>query len=480
MRWTPGKYVTGSTVILCATAVFLISLAGRHAHAHGTFRTEVVPQIQPTGQTRYVAFLAQDRIILSSDLHNQASLWDVATGTLIRTLLFPDKDTTLSFSLGGMKLLAVNGERGSTLWDLASGQMVHTLPAAKQGMFAPDGRTVVLDGKLLDAATGSQIRSLEGNWNDVQAIDISPDGKTVMAAASDGTVSFFDFDSGRQRHSEMAHAVGESRFSPDGRVLMTYGYRADLKEYAIKLWDGSTGRQLRTLAMSGSGFRKTAAFSPDSRTIALTRGKQVELRDVATGSLLRSFEAHTPSVGEVEFSPDGRILLTASGLTKLWDIATGKLLETLDSSGPFEFSSNGRSLIISDNGLRLWDTGSAKAMRTFGGPSETIYSVTFSRDGRYVLSAASGSVFLAEAASGKLLHSFKAPDSDGAHTGSGVRAAMSPDGRTVASHGTHKLLDDSAVRIWDTATGRMLHDLPSFLTSRCAKASCPWRPSGRP
>ncbi len=103
----------------------------------------------------------------------------------------------------------------------------------------------------------------------------------------------------------------------------------------VSFWDRASGRPLRSLEHPASD----GAFSPEGDELVLVRGQHVELVDPATGRLVRTFEARRAGtfMDEVRspvFSPDGALLATPdSGLVRLWDRASGRLLTSFARPG---------------------------------------------------------------------------------------------------------------------------------------------------
>ena len=79
----------------------------------------------------------------------------------------------------------------------------------------------------------------------------------------------------------------------------------------------------------------SVAWSPDGRLIASgSYDKMVKLWDASTGKELRNLQDHIDAVFAVAFSPDGKRLASASQdrTVKIWDVATGKRLYTLSDA----------------------------------------------------------------------------------------------------------------------------------------------------
>ena len=201
------------------------------------------------------------------------------------------------------------------------------------------------------------------------------------------------------------------------------------------------------------------AFSPDGRLLATAScDKTARLWDVATGDCLRTLTGHTGTVIGVAFSPDGRLLATASERTaRLWDVATGAAVRILTGhTGTVfgvAFSPDGRLLATvgsDDETARLWDVATGDCLRTLTGHTGTVFGVAFSPDGRLLATAGSDdeTARLWDVATGDCLRTLTG------HTGTVFGVAFSPDGRLLATASW-----DETARLWDVATGDCLRTL---------------------
>ena len=167
----------------------------------------------------------------------------------------------------------------------------------------------------------------------------------------------------------------------------------------VHIYDLETGQSTASPSLDEDGWKDGAAFSPDDTLLAVADNgggsSRVALWDVGTGQLVHEFVGHVNAVSDVDFSPDGRRLYTASKDTtvKIWD------LETYDEIATFTgHDSELRSIDLSDDGARIvsssgrgevlvWDTDDFKIETELLGNNGIVDQVEFSPDGSMVLTA---------------------------------------------------------------------------------------------
>ncbi|MEI6423380.1 MAG: serine/threonine-protein kinase, partial [Lentisphaerota bacterium] len=246
-----------------------------------------------------------------------------------------------------------------------------------------------------------------------------------------------------------------SCYSPDGKWIAT----GSSEWRTLAIWDSKTGELVKKLS-SGEGSH--IRFNPSGTLLAISTMKEIKIWDIIKDECRQKFSGHTFNISALEFSSDGKKLLSAGGRdghAMIWSMETGKRL--LDwTSGPkstveaVAFSPSGDRFIAggtqqttSDN-KKAWivnaDDGSL--IWSFSDKIASCNAVSWTQDGKAVAVAGYGSnIDIYDPETGKLVRGFEP-----GHNGPIFSICFSNDGKYLLSGSS-----DRTIKMWDVCTGKI-------------------------
>jgi WD40 repeat protein len=343
----------------------------------------------PDGRT--LASGGRDRTVRTSTRDGEPRLRLDVDGVVTGVAFSPDRSRlAATLTSARVALFAASGELLATFPDLED--------AAWSVAFSPDGSRLAVasaDGtaRLLDARTLAPLAELRLPDERLYACAFSPDGALVACAGTGRRVYLWSPASPNDAPAALpalGGAIDAIAFSPEGNAVF-----AASTDGAVRVF--STSAALTAPAPREGAVAGAAVFSHRGRHLAVGfHDGRVELWSAATGHVERTFAAHTRFVTAVAFSPDDRLLASASrDGTAAVHRADGRVLARLAGhEGPVNavaFTPDGARVITggSDHTARLFTLLGARQTHRFD-HSDAVTSLAVSRDGRLLAAGARG------------------------------------------------------------------------------------------
>ena len=397
----------------------------------------------PTSRPRYL--LNNNATVLLSMLPEQPpSLWNIRENALSkhRKLTSGEEFEAATFSRDGSTLASAT-DGIIQLWSVVKGQPLGAKlkPPGSDGAsssvdameFSPDGKSLAVsysDQSLVryDLPSGEQ-HEIGESVNYASALQFSSDGKKLAVGSWGGPGVLWDLTTPSPVKSYLlghSSSVNAMRFSPHDDHLFTVS-----KDGSARAWDTTIRKPLGTLVLpSESG---SAAFNNKGSMLAFILGSRIELLNMldsppsgtktltAQSSIKIVSEDHEEGDGieSVAFSPDDtRLAVITDGLASIWNLTVSPHKEE----------------------LRIPLTARQEVKR-----SVTVTDhLAFSPNGKTLATSSSGNeVHFWDTTSGQLVQKIST-----AAKGPLTALVFSPDGKFLATAG-----NDNSVHLWNTSDG---------------------------
>jgi WD40 repeat protein len=270
----------------------------------------------------------------------------------------------------------------------------------------PDGRRMVMglgDNRLLlwdlkdnDVAP----KKMEGHSGWVWTVAISPDGRFIASGDHNGELIIWNGNTGEpvtpgktiKAHSA---AIYSADFSQDSEVLATGS-----TDKVTKLWSTQSWKQQGTPIDCGD-YVHCIRYSPFGEHLAIATSGDIQIWSPGRREQIKSLKAHTEFNSAWNYSlvwtPDGKRLLSAGSnpdpTIRGWDTSTWEQVgspcrgDTTKGINILAVNPTG-TLVASashDHYVRLWRLSDRRIIASFK-HSRTVCCVTFSTDGKHILS----------------------------------------------------------------------------------------------
>jgi len=263
------------------------------------------------------------RFVTASD-DKTARVWNLATGTSQVLVGHSDEVWGVIFAAGEAEIATLAKDRTLRRWDASTGAELgkFELPMASRLVVAR------ADGALVGSHASGAAWILRPGATAVERL-IAPDeparwaitsgdGWRLLVQREDGRAYVRDLDGGPERNLPSTHdAPGRWFLDEHGDVAI------HLTGDSSVLWDLTTMTR-RTLTVASSSRRPV--FSSHDPWVVLEVGADIHVYDVRTAALVQRLVGHQGSVETIEFSEDGRRLISGAvdRTVRMWDLDTGR------------------------------------------------------------------------------------------------------------------------------------------------------------
>lgn len=287
---------------------------------------------------------------------------------------------------------------------------------------------------LFQLTTAAQLPRLmvrSSHSDDILSAGISPDQKKFITSSRDKTAKLWDASGKLLLNLPHKEWVKSAAFSEDGASILTTDgsvhiwdsktgrehKRFDIFRYSVNYTDNGSGREIETdfgffsnvnetqqildsLTRLKSARRITGLIQP-SGSLSFTRLSKdgsnfltscfdslVQIWNVVTGKIIRSFKTNQKQISALEYSQDNTKILAAfvDSSFCIWDAASGEIVKKINSPDAVLlaiFHPDNKTVLTCGRKILRWDISTGKIVKTYDAP-ESASSISLLLNGEEV------------------------------------------------------------------------------------------------
>jgi len=292
----------------------------------------------------------KSNFILTAGEDSTAQLWDLS-GKLLHTFKHEKENVKAIAFSPDEKLIATGGDDEKVnVWQVNNKKLAYTLTLENTIMdlqFSPDGKYLVVSEQtkhlmVYEAQKGKFIKEFPIKANSVSKIAISPQSDEIIAAWGFG-LNYYTFPEGNpitvfddlqfETDAIQPNKSNKALFSPDGKHLLTWqaGDFNNVEYNRMHKWNPADAIHEQSYKGLVGAFE--VAYSHDGKYLLMggddwqdkdfsKNTGTLHLLEAETGKALGEIQAHKLGITSIDFSADGKYLLTAGGDNReviIWD-----------------------------------------------------------------------------------------------------------------------------------------------------------------
>jgi WD40 repeat protein len=468
-------------------------------------------------------------------------VWTITDGKEVTTLNHAAEVLSLAFSQDGTRIASGAADKQTRLWDVATAKELQFFAqddAVDAVLLTPANNVVIsAAGKVTRLDTASILRAIPADAGPVHGLTMLPANAHVLTAGADKIVKLWNLTSGAKEREFPGATMPLRSVAVSKNSLLLAAGGAD---QTVRVYQFADGKELGSVKVAGEV--RGLGFTPSNLALVASAGKALtawgtpftagqpllpeflkpvqsfDTPDVLADFVIAADNASIYSAGQdkamrvwklaspvptrnfalgtnidaVAFQPKGGLLATGAhdGRIRLFDLVKGAIVKDIPAhitKGPnnqmtpdpiysVTFSLDGKQLLTSsyDNSLKLWDSASGNLVREFKpykikdfekGHQEPVYTAAFSPDGKFIASGSSGlerTIKIWNLGDGSVARDLANPNYKSAppfppasHPGAVTNLRFTKDGQYLLSVGDAPG-NKGFVAVWDWQAGKLI------------------------